>query len=847
MNRILLGFVCCSSLLFNLPAQSVELIGPNDEAQIPQQSVEVAPTPEAVSVTTTIIPTKYGPIKSSETLWSISNNLRPNNNVSVYQTLAAIYKSNPSAFHQGDINKIIESSVINIPSAAFIAQQSNAEAYALLKPAPKVTKPAPTKPLVITTVVPTQVETPKKVESTFVPIDKTNVDLLKKDLENKELTLNRNEQQVVDQEKELNQLNEQLIIATEANQRLKLKLQPLSDQIASLSAQVEEDLKVQKELQALIDQYKAQIDAIEEPPFSGPGILNTILRIISSSTSILIFAILFPLLLLTGIFLLILRLKSKRELALRQQELAESTAILSEEKSEFDTLLDDDLDIEPLSEEVDDSDFIVDVSTEEPEEKTLDENDFGENNVEESLVDQQNEVEETVDTELIDQTSSEVEQLESDAEELNFDLDAMIEGSDDVIDLSEADLDLEETDQRDLDLAAQWEAELAQAELEENNGAAQEDITESVLNELQATETTVEDNEQEPIELDLTNETVVDETSIDDLDESSEVVVGETVVDELEELSESIVEEANELDELSEPVEEALVELEELSESVVEEALVELEELSEPVDEETVYELEELPESLIEEADELGELSEPVEEALVELEELSKAVDEEAVELEELSEPVEETVIELEELPESFVEETVDELEELSKAIGEEAVYELEELPESVGEEAIDELEELSKAIDEEAIDELEELSKAVGAETSKIEEIDSDSLAKQLSNNAFNENVELPSFDKNDNKKFIDIDTLLTGNEAEDVTEEDFNLEFGLDEFPDVVDSFTEFDTDADGVAAQLDLAHAYLEIDEKEGAKDILNQLLETAPEEKLKEVKKLLARIS
>ena len=226
---------------------------------------------------------------------------------------------------------------------------------------------------------------------------------------------------------------------------------------------------------------------------------------------------------------------------------------------------------------------------------------------------------------------------------------------------------------------------------------------------------------------------------------------------------------------------------------------------------------------------------------------MSKAVDEEAVELEELSEPVEETVIELEELPESFVEETVDELEELSKAIGEEAVYELEELPESVGEEAIDELEELSKAIDEEAIDELEELSKAVGAETSKIEEIDSDSLAKQLSNNAFNENVELPSFDKNDNKKFIDIDTLLTGNEAEDVTEEDFNLEFGLDEFPDVVDSFTEFDTDADGVAAQLDLAHAYLEIDEKEGAKDILNQLLETAPEEKLKEVKKLLARIS
>ena len=115
------------------------------------------------------------------------------------------------------------------------------------------------------------------------------------------------------------------------------------------------------------------------------------------------------------------------------------------------------------------------------------------------------------------------------------------------------------------------------------------------------------------------------------------------------------------------------------------------------------------------------------------------------------------------------------------------------------------------------------------------------------MSSGAFNEDVALPSFDKNDDKGFIDIDTLLTGDEASDVTEEDFNLEFGLDEFPDVVDSFAEFDTDADGVAAQLDLAHAYLEIDEKEGAKDILTKLLESAPEDKLKEVKKLLARIS
>ena len=121
----------------------------------------------------------------------------------------------------------------------------------------------------------------------------------------------------------------------------------------------------------------------------------------------------------------------------------------------------------------------------------------------------------------------------------------------------------------------------------------------------------------------------------------------------------------------------------------------------------------------------------------------------------------------------------------------------------------------------------------------------DQNSLAEQLSNGAFNEEVELPSFDKNDDG-FIDIDTLLTSNGGEDLNEEDFNLEFGLEDFPDVIESFTGFDNDDDGIAAKLDLARAYLEIDEKEGAKSILTKLLESAQDDKLKEVQKLLDRI-
>ena len=744
MNRILLGLVCCSPLLFNLPVQSVELIGPNDEVQTPQQTVEATSTSTPIPsiVTPTIAATKYGPIRSAETLWSIASKLRPNNNVSVYQTLAAIYKLNPTAFRQGDINKIIETSVINVPSLALISEQSNTEAYKLLKPSPKSTPkpiskvtPQPkvsnteTKETVEKADEAVKSEAAEAIDSTFLPIDELNVEGLQKNLEDKELALVRNELQVADQEKELALLSEQLIIATESNQRLKLKLQPLSDQIASLSDQVEEDIKVQKELQDLIDQYRAQIDAIVESPFGGPGLLNTILRAISSSTSVLIFAILFPLLLLTGIFLLILRLKSKRELASRQQELAESTAIIDEEKSEFDTLLDDDdLDIPATPESLENSDFIEDVPSEAlPEETIFDD-----------IKPEDDNVEEPANTELIDKEASDNDVEEISTTELDFDIDAMIDGSDEVIDLSEEDFNLENTDQKDLDLAAEWESELAQLESDQAGEITLEETTEQNVVELEDSEIVSAESLQEPIELDLS-------------DENSEVADSEALTSTIDE---------------------------ELENDITSDIEAELnEQLAEPS-----IDVAELPE----------ETNDDVTESLEGIEETSDDVTESLEGIEETSDDVAES-------PEGIEESTDD----------------VAESPE--------------------------------GEDEDDSEAVDADTLAKQLSAGAFNEEVSLPSFDKNDDKGFIDINTLLTGDEGNDLTEEDFNLEFGLDEFPDVVDSFTEFDTDADGVAAQLDLAHAYLEIDEKEGAKAILTKLLETAPEEKLKEVKKLLARIS
>ncbi|MDN5870611.1 MAG: tetratricopeptide repeat protein [Nitrococcus sp.] len=66
--------------------------------------------------------TRYGPVQANQTLWSIAREVRPNGDVSVYQTLQAILLANPAAFIDGNINFMIEGSVLRVPTPEEIAR-----------------------------------------------------------------------------------------------------------------------------------------------------------------------------------------------------------------------------------------------------------------------------------------------------------------------------------------------------------------------------------------------------------------------------------------------------------------------------------------------------------------------------------------------------------------------------------------------------------------------------------------------------------------------------------------------------------------------------------------------------
>ncbi|RUO43810.1 hypothetical protein CWE15_01010 [Aliidiomarina taiwanensis] len=71
---------------------------------------------------------QYGPIKATDTLWSIANRHRPHSSVTVPQMMAAIVQANPDAFPNGNANEMLTGFYLRIPSLEEIQQLNPAAA-----------------------------------------------------------------------------------------------------------------------------------------------------------------------------------------------------------------------------------------------------------------------------------------------------------------------------------------------------------------------------------------------------------------------------------------------------------------------------------------------------------------------------------------------------------------------------------------------------------------------------------------------------------------------------------------------------------------------------------------------
>ncbi|WP_354624483.1 FimV/HubP family polar landmark protein [Psychromonas sp. MME2] len=820
MKRLLLTLVCCSSLIFSAPQSfALDLTGPNGETATSNG--------------------QYGPITTSETLWSIASKLRPSDRVSIQQTLLGIYKLNPNAFFNGNINRPIASSNITIPTLDFVLQQTDREAMALIN---KYTpKPNVTVNKAKSSVTPAKKNTKPEAQSVAQAPQKNEKSIIAQkavdEALKEELLVVKNELialqvESVKQQNSFNSLQEDLLVETEKNQKLIQIIDPLREELSSTQAALEAELANNKALQITLADYRAQLDAVAARPFSGEGLFNEVLRWITSSLTNLLLVIFFPILLLLAIFVIISRMSVKKSLAEQNEELAQSTSMLMEEHGKFDSLLTEDIFAEGESEQ--EIDFSAQESAE-PETINIDddeENDFSSElqHIDlEEIIPGGDTAPETMDVDL---DNSDVdpfginELVENESlSTINLDDDEPAHDEDDpfgIAALVNAE-DLISND--DLDLAAEWEAQLA----EEDSNVKQNDVTEQ--DEWSIDSAVTSPKTDEVTQPEVISENITDPDMISDLLESTQSSNAKSVSTELDDLLAQEEQEQADIDDLlaqAQPDETDIDDL--LAQAQTDEADIDDLLAQVPSDEADIDDL--LAQAPSDEADIDDLLAQaPSDEA--DIDDLLAQAQSDEADADDLLAQAQSDESDIDDLLAQAQTDDADIDDLLAQAQTDDAdIDDL--LAQAQSDEAdIDDL--LAQAQSDEAdIDDL--LSQA------QSDEADIDDLLAQ----AQTDQDEIVK--KND---FIDIETLMEdseqSNNKEDLYDE-FDLDFGLDEFPDVINAESDIDIDDDenGVSAQLDLARAYLEIDDKKGAKEILLSILNKSNPVQRVEIEKLIQRI-
>ncbi|MEN0038723.1 MAG: FimV/HubP family polar landmark protein [Cellvibrio sp.] len=67
-------------------------------------------------------------VRSNDTLWEIAQRARPDSSVSVHQSMMALYRANPDAFINGNIDRLRRGQVLRIPDAAEMSSLGKSEA-----------------------------------------------------------------------------------------------------------------------------------------------------------------------------------------------------------------------------------------------------------------------------------------------------------------------------------------------------------------------------------------------------------------------------------------------------------------------------------------------------------------------------------------------------------------------------------------------------------------------------------------------------------------------------------------------------------------------------------------------
>ncbi|MGR5235449.1 FimV/HubP family polar landmark protein [Vibrio alfacsensis] len=330
-------------------AEGIRLVGPSGEVQSsPSYAEEIERALTAPPENTQ--PSRFfGPTGKNETLWSIASQLRPSRNVSVQQTLLAIYRINPQAFDNQNVHELIPGSRLRVPSLQQVQSATTAQAVAIMEAhearlnQPKPTQPAPAKPIV---------EQPKPVVETVKP--QSAPETVKPEVAKPKpaapttsvppvATSPEGEKQVSALKDKLQVSQSELESLEEKNHRLRLMLSEVQNEVESLKTELNDEDRIRSEVEKLLAEERQRL--VEQQRMQ-PSTMDKIL----SNGWLVGLAALIPgaLLALLVVMLIGRRAKSKEEESAAQEPqsvdpLAAPIGLAAADELEEELSLDDDL------------------------------------------------------------------------------------------------------------------------------------------------------------------------------------------------------------------------------------------------------------------------------------------------------------------------------------------------------------------------------------------------------------------------------------------------------------------------------------------------------------------------
>ncbi|MCR9939716.1 FimV/HubP family polar landmark protein [Vibrio owensii] len=353
-KRLLAALVLMSATQTSsvVQAEGIRLVGPSGEVQAsPSYAEEIEralPAPPENDQPSRF----FGPTGQNETLWSIASELRPSRNVSVQQTLLAIYRINPQAFDKQNIHELIPGSRLRVPSLEQVQSATTAQAIAIMKAhearltQPKPTPAQPVKP---------KVEPPKPVVEAPKPEPKP--ELVKPEAPKPEpikavepttpvpavSTSPEGEKQVSALKDKLQGSQSELESLEEKNHRLRLMLSEVQSEVETLKTSLNDEERIRSEVEKLLAEERQRV---AEQQRMQPSTMDKIL----SNGWLVGLAALIPgaLIALLVVMLLGRRSKAKEEEAAAQEQqnvdpLAAPIGLAAADELDEELSLDDDL------------------------------------------------------------------------------------------------------------------------------------------------------------------------------------------------------------------------------------------------------------------------------------------------------------------------------------------------------------------------------------------------------------------------------------------------------------------------------------------------------------------------